>query len=265
VVSPVAQLLWKLPDTDKDQVRIALSRTYKAPLTRLLVPRRYTTNNGNGPTNPDVRGNPNLRPELAWGLDAGYEKYFGKDGMASVSAYVRRIDDVIVYAVDPDVRPWLSEPFNKGRAKAAGVEADAKLSPRANLDLRANLGYNWSAIDATPGPDNRLVGQVRVTSNLGLDYRPSPAWTVGANLNLQFAGAERVSEQQHAYVGPLRNLDLYALWKISEKSKWRLSASDALQQDRRSSQSYLSAAGLSTRSFIETNRIIVRLTLESRL
>ena len=265
VVSPVAQLLWKLPGSEKDQVRLALSRTYKAPQTRLLVPRRYTINNGNSPTNPDVRGNPELRPELAWGLDAGYEKYFRKDGVASVSAYVRRIEDVVLYALTPEIRPWLSAPSNKGNAKVAGIEADTKFTPHRDLDLRANLGYNWSELDAIPGPDNRLAEQVRVTSNLGFDYRPSPAWTVGANLNLQFAGAQRISEQQRAYTGPRRNLDLYALWKTSEKSKWRVSMSDALQQDLVSCQSYLSDTGLYSRRFVATNRILVRLTLETRL
>lgn len=265
VVSPVAQVLWKLPDSEKDQVRIAISRTYKAPQTRSLVPRRYTINNGNSPTNPDFRGNPDLRPELAWGLDAGYEKYFGKDGMASVSAYVRRIDDVVVYEVDPDIRPWMSAPSNKGNAKAAGIEADTKFTAHRDLDLRANLGYNWSELDAIPGPDNRLADQVRVTSNVGFDYRLAPAWTVGANLNLQFAGAERVSEEQHAYTGPRRILDLYALWKASDKTKWRLSMSDALRQDRISRQSYLVDTGLYSRRLVQNNTVVVRLTLETKL
>jgi outer membrane receptor for ferrienterochelin and colicins len=265
VVSPVAQLLWKLPGAEKDQLRLALSRTYKAPETRLLVPRRYTINNGNSPTNPDVRGNPDLRPELAWGLDAGYEKFFGKDGMASVSAYVRRIEYVVVYALDPDLRPWLSAPSNKGHARMAGIEADTKFTPRRELDLRANLGYNWSELDAIPGPDNRLAEQVRVTSNLGLDYRPSPAWNVGANLNLQFAGAERISQLQRAYTGPRRSLDLYALWKTSEQTKWRLSVSDALQQDLVSRQSYDSGTGLYDRRFVQSSRMVLRLTLETRL
>ncbi len=265
VFSPVAQLLWKVPGSDKDQVRLALSRTYKAPPTRLLVPRRYTVNNGNTPTNPDTRGNPALRPELAWGLDAGYEKYFSNNGMASVSAYVRRIADVTVYEVDPDILPWLSAPSNKGNAKVAGIEADVKVTPRPSLDLRANLGYNWSELDAIPGPDNRLGDQVRVTSNLGVDYRATAALTFGASLNLQFAGAQRISAAQSAYTGPRRNLELYGLWKASEKSKWRLSASDTLQQDWDTRQAYASKTGEYRREFVETDRVIIRLTLETRL
>jgi outer membrane receptor protein involved in Fe transport len=34
VWSPVIQTLWKLPGTEKDQLRFALSRTYKAPVTQ---------------------------------------------------------------------------------------------------------------------------------------------------------------------------------------------------------------------------------------
>ena len=185
--------------------------------------------------------------------------------MASVSAYVRRIEDVTVYEVDPDIRPWLSAPSNKGNARAAGVEAETRFTPRRDLDLRANLGYNWSELDAVPGPHNRLANQVGLTSNLGVDYRPSPAWTVGANLNLQFADEERVSEEQRAYTGPMRNLDLYGLWKASDKSKWRLSVSDALQRDKVSRQSYASDTGLFQRRLVETNRMVVRLVLETRL
>ncbi|HEY0060855.1 MAG TPA: TonB-dependent receptor, partial [Telluria sp.] len=122
VPSPIVQMLWKLPDTEQDQLRLSLSRTYKAPTSRQLVPRRFTTNNGNAATNPDSRGNPALRPELAWGLETGYEHYFGKDGMLSVSAYARRIEDVTVQNLIEDERGWVSTPFNNGRARAAGIE-----------------------------------------------------------------------------------------------------------------------------------------------
>ena len=252
-------------DCEKDQVRLALSRTYKAPLTRLLVPRRYTTNNGNSPTNPDVRGNPELRPELAWGLDTGYEKYFGKDGVASVSAYVRRVQGVTVQYVDPVIRPWLSTPTNKGNANVAGIEADTKFTPQRDLDLHANLGYNWSALDAVPGPYNRLADQVPGTANAGVDYRATAAVTFGANLNLQFGGQVRSSEQQRAYTGPLRNLDMYALWKFDEQTKWGLSVAEALQQDQVSERSYADENGSFQRRLVETNRIVIRLVLEKRL
>ncbi|UUZ56513.1 TonB-dependent receptor [Massilia sp. H-1] len=66
-----------------------------------------------------TRANPALRPELAWGLDAGYERYFGKNGSFSVSAYARRIDDAIVNDLSEDARGWVATPFNNGRASTA--------------------------------------------------------------------------------------------------------------------------------------------------
>ena len=265
VASPVAQLLWKLPGSEKDQVRIALSRTYKAPATRLLVPRRYTVNNGNSPSNPDVRGNPDLRPELAWGLDAGYETYFGKSGMVSISTYLRRVQGVTVTQVDPDSRPWMATPANKGDANVAGIEADTRFLPHKDLDLRANLGINRSSLQAVPGPDNRLAEQVSATANAGFDYRYSAAFTVGVNLNLQFGGPVRISEEQRAYTGPVRKLDVYGLWKPDGKTQVRLSVTDLPEQDRISRQSYASDTGSWQRTLAESNRIWVRLVLETKI
>lgn len=265
VVSPVAQLLWKLPGTDKDQVRMSLSRSYKAPLTRLLVPRRYVNNNGNSPTNPDFSGNAQLRPELAWGLDGGYESYFGKDGVASVSGFVRRVEGVTLWQVVRDQRGWISTPSNKGNALVRGIEADAKFKPHRDVDVRANVAYNWSRLDTVPGPDNRLADQVALTFNAGFDYRASAAYTVGMNLNLQFSEPVQVDARERTSRAPARGLDLYALWKMSEHSKWRLSISDALQQDRITRRTYTDSSGVYDRRFVESSRMLVRLTLETRL
>ena len=71
VFSPLAQTLYKIPGS-RDQVRLALTRTFKAPAAGNLIPRRFTTPN-NSQTEPDYRGNPDLRPELATGIDAAYE------------------------------------------------------------------------------------------------------------------------------------------------------------------------------------------------
>ncbi|HEU4774279.1 MAG TPA: TonB-dependent receptor, partial [Lysobacter sp.] len=60
VLSPVLQSRWKLSDT-KDQIRLGLSRTYRAPALRLLTPRPYTSTN-NRELNPDIMGNPALKP-----------------------------------------------------------------------------------------------------------------------------------------------------------------------------------------------------------
>ncbi|MFP5391440.1 MAG: TonB-dependent receptor plug domain-containing protein, partial [Gammaproteobacteria bacterium] len=51
VLSPIFQTLYKLPDS-RDQLRLALTRTYKAPPVGNLIPRRFTSTN-NSQTEPD--------------------------------------------------------------------------------------------------------------------------------------------------------------------------------------------------------------------
>lgn len=269
VLSPITQLLWKLGG--KDQLRFSLSRTYKAPAVRNLVPRRYTVNNANGPTNPDVRGNPGLKPELAWGIDTAYESYFGKNGVASVSAYARRIDAVTVQTLYQEDGAWISTPFNNGKAKVAGLEFDARFPLRSvlpsapDMDLRANAARNWSRVDAVPGPDNRLGDQARVTANIGVDARIGQQATAGMNLNLQFGGASQISRHLRSDTGPVRVLDVYGVWKAGAKTQLRLSLANALHRDRRSGSTYADADGSSTRAARASSAALLRITLEASL
>lgn len=265
VPSPIVQLLWKLPGSEKDQVRLALSRTYKAPAARLLVPRRFTVNNGNGPTNPDVRGNPDLRPELAWGIDAGYETYFGKSGVTSISGYARRIEDATVQTLERDARGWVATPSNNGRASVAGIEFDTKVPLGQRVELRANAARNWSRLDALPGPDNRLAGQARATANLGVDFRPAPPYALGMNLNLQFGGRNQITTGLADYTGPQRVLDLYASWNFDPNTLLRVTVKDALHQDRIARQRYQEAGWWSDRESATAAATVVRVALERKL
>lgn len=251
VWSPVAQLLWKLPQQERDQLRLALARTYKAPATRNLVPRRYTINNGNSANNPDFQGNPELRPELAWGLDAAWESYFGKSGVASLSGYARRIGDVTVQRLFQRDGVWTASPFNNGTATVRGIEMDVKLPLRTwwaqapDLDMRANAGRNWSKVAAVPGPGNRLASQVPATLNLGLDCRLSPLTSMGGNLHVQTGGLARLDAHAGSHAGVRRALDAYALWQPDAKTRVRLSAANLLRQQQLQGQSYVDEAGRS--------------------
>ncbi|OBV38199.1 TonB-dependent receptor plug domain-containing protein [Janthinobacterium psychrotolerans] len=271
VWSPVAQLLWKLPGTARDQLRLALARTYKAPTTRNLVPRRYTVNNANSATNPDFQGNPALRPELAWGLDAAYEHYFGKSGVASVSAFARRISDVTLQQLSLQNGMWITRPFNNGVAQVRGVEMDVKfplrtwLADAPEIDLRANAARNWSSVDAVPGPGNRLASQVPATLNLGLDYRVSPMTSVGGNLNLQTGGWARQDAQAGSYAGVRRTLDAYALWQPDGKTRLRLSLANLLGQKQVQGLSYAGDAGLRESMTATPGSASLRLMLERNL
>lgn len=265
VFSPIAQLLWKLPGTERDQLRLALSRTYKAPATRLLVPRRYTINNNNNGANADVRGNPDLLPELASALDAGYERYFTSGGMVAVSSYVRHISHVTIQTLTEENGASISTPSNLGSARAWGVEIDSKMPLGPKFDVRANASRNWSRVDAIPGPDNRLGDQVTATLNAGLDYKPAPDRTIGANMNLQYGGAVDFSADLRGYTGPVRLLDIYSSWKIDSATQLRLSATNVLHRDKISERAFAGPRGTITRHTAGERQTQIRLILERTL
>lgn len=273
VWSPVLQSLWKL--AGKDQVRLAVTRTYKAPQIAQLIPRPYLNDNGNSPANPDNRGNPALRPELAWGLDAAYEYYpaGGAEGaMLGASASLRRIDDVMLDRLYQDNGRWVATPVNHGRAQVRGIELEAKLPLTAllagapALNLRANVARNWSTVDAVAGPDNRLDEQLPWSANLGADYRlASKPLTVGGNLHYQGGGASRASRQLLAWQGARRELDLYALWKFSDQLRLRLSGANLLRQPDRTRSLYADDAGSLLRTVDTGSYRTLRVMLEGSL
>ena len=247
VWSPVLQSLWKVDG--KNQLRLAVTRTYKAPQIAQLIARPYTIDNGNSPTNPDTRGNPALRPELAWGLDAAYEYHLGEGAMLGASATLRRIGDVMLDRLALENGRWVATPVNHGRAQVRGVEVEAKLPLTAlfagapALDLRANLARNWSTLDAVAGPENRLDGQLPWSANLGADYQlASRPWTLGGNLHYQGAAASRQSGQLLDWRGARRELDVYALWKFSDGLRLRISGANLLAQAERARSLYADGA-----------------------
>jgi len=269
VWSPVAQVVWKLPDSTRNQLRVSLARTYKAPQPRELVPRRYTVNNDNGPASPDYQGNPLLRPELAWGLDAALESYFARDAMLSVSGYARRIRDVVLLNIWEENGTWVSTPANGGHASVQSVELDARLplptAPgRTAFEARANLARNWSQVDGLPRPDNRLASQAPLTANLGLDARLPGGAGAGANFHLVKGWNARTAQALLETTGVLRELEAYAAWR-SAGGQWRLTLSDLLHQTRRSGQVYDDGSSASARLTTTPQRAGIRLQYEAAL
>jgi outer membrane receptor protein involved in Fe transport len=268
VLSPIVQTLWRLPGKRQDQVRVGLSRTYKAPTTTQLTPRRYIANNNTVAT-PDFEGNPELRPELAWGIDAAYERRFGDDGLFSLSAYARRIDDVILEQLFLRDGLWILTYANGGEADVQGIEAELRgnlrswLADAPDVRLRANVGRNWSRVHAVPGPDNRLDQQSPWTGSIGLDHTLASApLTIGASFSFRSGGHVRVSEQRSERLSPRRVLDAYALWKLAPGTQVRLSVADVLRQTRVNGVDYADASGSTSLTRRSQPRLSVRAALE---
>jgi len=269
VWSPLAQTLYKLPDS-RDQVRLALTRTYKAPSASSLIPRRFTTPN-NSQTDPDFRGNPDLKPELATGIDASYEHYWGEKALLSASVSMRRIEDYTRQGLILEAGRWIQTPVNDGSATTRSLELEAKLplsSLRENapdVDLRASVARNWSRVDAVPGPDNRLDQQTPLSATLGIDWRARGGkLSAGSSYAFKTGGPVRINVDQWGYQSVRRDLDMYALYKVSPQYQLRVALSNLLAQDYIGDSRYVDENGTLRRTSIYPGRAMARITVESR-
>ena len=249
VLSPLLHSVWRLDPDSKDQIRASLTRTYRTPTLSNLVAvptlsSTYPSFGTNTPTSPDSVGNPDLKPELAWGLDLALEHYFAAGGLISASVFSRSIDDLIrnvttLQTVNWSPQPrWVSTPQNFGHATSRGVELEAKfrldelIDAAPKLTFRGNYSRYWSSVDDVPGPHNRLDQQPRQTANLGLDYRLNILpLTLGGNINWTDALFVQQTPFQAYRQGTKRVVDVYALWRFNADMQVRLSASNLLGAD----------------------------------
>ncbi|HBS54109.1 MAG TPA: TonB-dependent receptor [Stenotrophomonas sp.] len=271
VLSPIVQWVFKPAASSKDQFRLGLARTFSAPQPWQLLPRRYSVNNGNGPTNPDQQGNPALRPEIAWGLDASYEHYLGKDGLISLGAYARRIDDVVLRSLYEQDGLWVSTPFNAGKAQTHGLTLDARfaladlLRTDADLQFTANLTRNWSRVASVPGPDNRLADQTPLSGHLGLHWQATKRFSASMDFSYSGGVTNRLSTEWTRASTPERTLDVAADWKLDAASRVNLSLSNVLQQRQGSRVVYRDVEGAMERYYGTDSALGIKLQYERQL
>ena len=283
VLTPLAHMVWKLPDAPRDQIRVSLGRTYKSPTTAQLIARPVISNlypntaKANEPTSPDRAGNPLLKPELAWGLDTAFEHYLDGGGLVSANLFVRSIDNLIrsvrrlETAAPPSAPRWVARPQNIGSALSAGLELEAKLrasdlwATELPLSLRSNLSLMTSRVDGVQGPNNRLDQQPRYTFNLGGDWSVKGApLTLGGNLNFTPSFVIQQIDAQTYRQGVKRVLDGYALWRISPEASLRLSVANASARDY-ATGSTLTLADDSTQAQDTLNRSYTTVSLRAEL
>jgi outer membrane receptor protein involved in Fe transport len=270
VWSPLFQTLWKIPGSKADQVRLGVSRTYKAPGVNSLIPRRFASNN-NTATSPDQTGNPLLKPELAWGLDLAFEHYLPGGGLMTASTFVRRIKDITRQQVALIDGLYVSRPVNAGTANTRGIELEAKLPLRSMyptapaIEMRANLSRNWSDLDSVPGPNNRLDQQTPISGTVGADWKlDTLPLTLGGSFSFQSGGPVRISDRQYAYSIPKRSLDLYGLWKFTPKTQLRVAVANALHQDNYNESAFVESTGTLRDGTITPTTAVVRALLEMK-
>ncbi len=250
VWTPLLQALWRPEPRSRDQIRIALTRSYKSPTLRQLIARPSLSTRPNSPSSPDAIGNPDLRPELATGIDLAFEHHPVGGGLLSANLFYRQIDDLIRSVTAQQTvawsnQPrWVSQPRNVGGATTRGIEFEAKArlndvwSSLPAVALRSNLSLFRSQVDGVPGPDNRLDDQPSATANLGADYRfRSLPLSLGGNLNWTPAYEVQQTETQRRSNSTRRSFEAFAVWTFSPGVALRISANDLLPLDYTSTSS----------------------------
>lgn len=285
VWTPLLHALWKPDPAKRDQVRMSLTRSYKTPtLYNLVAPLRYSRNfhpdvsPTNRPTEPDRQGNPDLRPELAAGIDLAFERYLDGGGVLSANVFRRNIQDLIRYQTrlqtvyGASQQRWLSTPLNVGDAVTQGIELEAKFrlnqawSEAWPVDIRSNISFFRSKVKDVPGPDNRLDQQPSMTANLGADYRlRSAPLTLGGNVNWNPDYDTRRSQDQLSYQGIKRVVDVYGLWRFSSATALRLTVSNLLPRDYQTATTFSNGTGSETARTTDHNWRNIQLRLEMKI
>lgn len=259
VWTPLMHAVFKPDPQKRDQIRMSLTRSYKTPSLYQLVARYVPSLGDNTWTQPDRTGNPDLKPELATGVDIAFERYLEQGGVLSANLFRRNISNLIRYTTTYNGSRYVSSPTNVGDAVTQGVELEAKF--RLNqwidgawpIDVRSNVSFFHSQVKDVPGPNNRLDQQPSSTGNLGGDYRlRSLPLTVGGNFNWNPAYDTRVTQQQWAYQGAKRVLDVYGLWRLSPSAGLRLTVSNLTPLD------YVTASTFSAGTQTESARTTAR-------
>jgi outer membrane receptor for ferrienterochelin and colicins len=240
VLTPLAHARYKLDPGGKEAIRMSLTRSYRSPQLQDLVARpSINTEVKHDGATPDRAGNPELKPELATGLEIGYEKYLSKGGLLSANLFARSISNVMRTFTALETVSWrptpryVSRPRNLGKATTAGLELEAKFrldeyfDDALPINVRSNVSFFTSKVDGIPGPNNRLDNQPAATANLGFDYRlRSVPVSMGASLN--WTPSSTIQQSLLTEVSTDRKLvsDAFVMWNVSPEQSLRLSASN---------------------------------------
>ncbi len=273
VWTPLMHAVWKPDPKGQDQVRISLTRSYRAPSLSTLVGATWRSKGENSQTNADRAGNPDLQPELATGVDVAFERYLSGGGLLSANLFRRNISNLMRSVTTLETQAdgsqrWVARTQNIGNALTQGIELEAKFKLSAvqagwpAVDVRSNLSLFQSRVAPVPGPDNRLDQQPGGTLNLGADYRvPGTPLTVGGNLNWTPGYTTRLAENQWLIQSEKRVLDAYLMWQFNPQTRLRLSGSNL---DPRATETVSQVEG-ETASTVSQNFVNWRLQLELKL
>lgn len=232
ILLPSAHVLFNL--TEDDRIRASVARTVRRPsfdqISPALLEEEPTEDN-------DLVGNPDLKPEKAWGFDLGYEHRIGRRGVAGVNVFYRDVTDRIELTstgvVSSEGSGFVLTPTNIGNGTVFGVEID--LSTPLTLFGMENTGvfmnYSWldsEVTDLVTGEKRRFNDQAEFVFNIGFIH-DIVEWgtSFGSSYRLQ-------GDQFHRILGETvettygADLEVFVEQRFGERFVLRLTGSNLL-------------------------------------
>ncbi|OGT56500.1 MAG: TonB-dependent receptor [Gammaproteobacteria bacterium RIFCSPHIGHO2_12_FULL_63_22] len=144
VVLPSGHLRWNLDDNSR--LTASIARTMRRPNFDQVSPALLLAELGDN----DLLGNPDLKPEDAWGVDLGWERRLGRRGVVGLNFFYRDIKDLIEIVNtgeegDEGEDTFVLQPRNAGDGQVWGAEFDLS-TPLSALGLDNTgvfLNYSW--------------------------------------------------------------------------------------------------------------------------
>lgn len=243
--------------TPADRITASIARTVRRPNFNWLSPALLDGEYGDN----DFLGNPNLKPETAWGADLGFEHRIGRRGVVGVNVFYRRIDDLQELvntgeysdeaqdnyddAIDDGATPeeaaeeltsFVLTPANVGAGKVWGIEFD--LSTPLDFINMPNTGVflNYSWLDSEVRDEfgkRRFNSQSDYVFNVGF-IQDVPAWgaAFGATYRKQGDAFGRIiGEEVTTSYGA--DLEVFVEKRFGDDLVIRLTGSNLLNQKKK--------------------------------
>jgi len=153
----------------------------------------------------DLRGNPQLAPEKAWGADLGYEHRLGRTGVIGVNVFYRAVKDLVELANTNETGSdgagtFVLTPRNTGDGNVYGIEFDVSTSLSFLGLPDTGVFGNFSLLDSDIRDqfgDRRFNGQSNYVYNVGfIQDVPSFGAAFGATYRKQASAYDRIVSEE---------------------------------------------------------------------
>ncbi len=241
-LNPSAHLRYTLTDTTL--LRFSVARTVRRPSFDMLTA-AYQIDE---PVDEKaILGNPNLKQETAWGIDAGFDQKIGDRGIFGFNVFNRKIKDKIDLVGTGETLPFTCDDgdedcdvltyANLGNARAWGIEVDLDMPLTAiglpDTSIFAN--YTWlksEVIDPVTGKERAFNDQPKYVYNIGF-IQSIPIWNSSFGASYQKRGSSLAYEYDEItelkYQG---NLEAFWETRLSKSTVLRFTGTNLLDSEK---------------------------------